>query len=309
MPTSEPPREFLEPESHINLQSTESDFHIPDEAERLTRPTKQQTIRKIGRISRKIDTNPETTQYLLIIDVSDGLRDYLLKNRIGGVRLTVDDHNILLRIMSSLQHESVVSDFCLLFADAMTSAGLPRIGGRWGGTGAAQNKGVHCGKEPDFSMVPSPHPLSATVSTWPSLVVEVGMSQSHRSLQMDAEWWFGNSNNNTRLVLLFKVHKNPFWVDVELWSAPDATRPSLPTCQNATPDPDHPERFKPRKEITPLSVTQALRVTRGAVTLVKGPGLDISLDYELLMREDRPTGQADIVITQRMLQVICEEVQ
>jgi hypothetical protein len=54
---------------------------------------------------------------------------------------------------------------------------------------------------------------------------------------------------------------------------------------------------------------QALRVTGDAVTLVKGPGLDIVLDYELLMREDRPTGQADIVITQQMLQMICEEVQ
>jgi hypothetical protein len=84
------------------------------------------------------------------------------------------------------------------------------------------------------------------------------------------------------------------------------TRPGLPISQKATPGPNHPKLFKPRTEI---EIMQALRVTGGAVTLVKGPGLDIVLDYELLMREDRPTGQADIVITQQMLQMICEEVQ
>jgi hypothetical protein len=51
-----------EPGSHIDL--TESDFHVPDEAERLIRPTKQQTLREIRWIASKIDTYPGTTQYL-----------------------------------------------------------------------------------------------------------------------------------------------------------------------------------------------------------------------------------------------------
>ncbi|KAJ5356549.1 hypothetical protein N7517_011158 [Penicillium concentricum] len=125
---------------------------------------------------------------------------------------------------------------------------------------------------------------------------------------MDAEWWFENSNKNTRLVLLFKIHKNHFWVDVELWSAPDGTRPGPPTHQNIAIGPDHPEQFKPLEKRTPLSITQALRATGDAVTVVKGPGPDISLDYELLMWEDRPPRQAEIVITPRILQVICKEI-
>ncbi|KAJ9490575.1 hypothetical protein VN97_g2671 [Penicillium thymicola] len=134
------------------------------------------------------------------------------------------------------------------------------------------------------------------------------MSQSHSSLQRDAQWWFENSSHNTRLVLLFNIHKDLFWVDVELWMAPTGTRLGLPTCQNAIPSSDHPGEFSPREERRPLSDTQALRVTDGAVLQVKGQGLDISLDYELLMREGRPTGQADIVITGKMLQSICKEV-
>lgn len=310
MPTSEPPRGFLEPDSLMNLQSSGSDFHIPDEAERLTSPTKQQTIRKIKEVARRIDTNPETSQYLLIINPRDTLRAYFLNSRIAGVRFTVDKHNILLRIMIGEQHENVVGKFSAFFPSAMTIAGLPVEGDRWNPTAAAAKQGAYCAKEPDYSMVPVQHPLSTSVSRWPSLVIEVGMSQSHRSLQGDAQWWFENSSHHTRLVLLFNIHKDPFWVDVELWSAPDDPhpRPGLPTRQNATPDPDHPEQFKSRKETRPLSVTQALRVTGGVVTLVKGSGLDISLDYELLMREGRPTGQADIVITQKMLQSICKEV-
>lgn len=77
------------------------------------------------------------------------------------------------------------------------------------------------------------------------------------------------------------------------------------TRQSATLDPDHPRQLKPGEAL--LSVTQALRVTMGEVTLVKGSSLDISLNYEQLMREDRPTGQADVVITQQTLQMICEE--
>ncbi|KAJ9485259.1 hypothetical protein VN97_g8095 [Penicillium thymicola] len=212
MPTSEPPRGFLEPDSRMDFQSSESDFYISDDTERLSRPTKQQTMRRIEEIARKIDTNPETTQYLLIVNPDDILRTYLLNNRIGGVRLTFDDHNILLRIMSSLLHEGVFGDFSLLFAEAMTTI----------------------------------------------------------------------SNYGQRLSY--------------------SPRPGLPIRQGATPDPDHPGQFKPGEAL--LSVTQALRVTKGEVTLVKGSSLDISLNYEQLMREDRPAGQADIFITQRILQMI-----
>ncbi|KAJ6178663.1 hypothetical protein N7519_009124 [Penicillium mononematosum] len=235
-----------EPDSHVD-QPTKSDFRVPDEAERLTRPTKRQTLREIRRIASKLDTHPETTQYLLIIDVSDDLRDYLLNDKIGGARLTVDDHDILLRIMPSRQHGSVVADFAIFFGAAMTRASLPH------GV-AGKRLALHSAR--------------------------------------------GSAAESNRIL--------PYWVDVELWSAPGGTRPGLPISQSATPGPDHPKLFKPRTEI---KITQALRVTGGAVTLVKGPGLDINLDYELLMREDRPTGQADIVITQQMLQRICEEVQ
>ncbi|KAI2730277.1 hypothetical protein CBS147332_2129 [Penicillium roqueforti] len=125
MPMSELPRDFL-----IKPQPTEADFQIPDDAERLTRPKKPQTIKKIGEIISKIETNPNATQYLLLTDVSVSLRKYLLNERIHGLRFTFDDRKILLRIMPSGQHECVIGQFILSFGDAMTAAGLPSSGER-----------------------------------------------------------------------------------------------------------------------------------------------------------------------------------
>ncbi|KAJ5693635.1 hypothetical protein N7536_004047 [Penicillium majusculum] len=268
MPRSEPPRDFSERDSHISPPSTESDFHIPDDAERLALQTRRRTTKKVEQIQReidrltltrriegivrKIDTNRETTQYLLITNLSDALRDYLLNKRIGGVRLTFDDHNILLRIMPSMHHGFFVGDFCALFAEAMSVAGLPRMNDRWRGTGAAQRKRLHCVKEPDFSIVSKPHSLSTTVSTWPSLILEIGLSESDSHFYKDVKWWFHNSDHNTGLVLLFKVHRQPFWVDFELWS------------KGLEIDPQSDS----------LVLKQSLRVTRDEVTLLEGSSLD-----------------------------------
>ncbi|CRL30360.1 unnamed protein product [Penicillium camemberti] len=302
MPIFGPPRDFCERGSHISLPSTESDFHIPDDAERLTLSTRRRTTKRVERIQReidrltltrkieeivrKIDTNRETTQYLLITNLSDTLRDYLLNKKIDGVRLTVDDHNILLRIMPSMQHECIISDFCILFADSMSVAGLLRRSDGWRGTGAAQRKGLHCAKEPDFSIVPKPHSLSTTVSPWPSFIIEIGLSESECHFHKDVKWWFDNSDHNTGLVLLFKVHREPFWVDVELWS----------------------RGLQINSQSDSLVLKQSLRVTRDEVTLLEGSSLDIHLDYEILMREAQPSRQKDIIITQQMLRFVCEEV-
>lgn len=92
MSTSEPPRDFSKRVSYVSLPSSESDFHIPDD-----------------------------TQCLLITNLSDGLRDYLLNKRMCGVRFTVDDHNILRMIMPSRRHEYIVGMFSAFFPDAMIS--------------------------------------------------------------------------------------------------------------------------------------------------------------------------------------------
>lgn len=301
MPTSEPTRDFPERDSHISLQSTESDFHIPDDAESLTLPTRRRTTkkverlemeidrltlyRKIDQIARKINTNQETTQYLLITNLSDNLRDYLLEKNIGGVRLTLDDQNILLRIMPSVQHGCIIGRCTIFLSQAMDIAGLSFESDRWEMTGAATKQGGFCAKEPDVSMVPKPHPLSTIVGAWPSLVVEIGLSESQSHFYKDVKWWLHNSNHNTRLVLLLKIHRQPFWVDVELWSE----------GLEIDPQPESPV------------LKQSIRVKEDVITSLEGSSLDIHLDYEMIMREARPSGQEDIIITQQMLRRICKE--
>lgn len=110
----------------LNIWLSERGDEQPKKVEQIQREINRLTLtRRIEEIVRKIGTNRETTQYLLITNLSDALRDYLLNKRMGGVRLTVDDHNILLRIMSSLQHEYIVGMFSAVFLGAVAITGLP----------------------------------------------------------------------------------------------------------------------------------------------------------------------------------------
>lgn len=58
-------------------------------------------------------------------------------------------------------------------------------------------------KEPDTAVTPG-----TPLVPWPSLVLEVGISESLLSLGIDARWWYTNSNQQTRLVVLMSANEN-----------------------------------------------------------------------------------------------------
>lgn len=47
---------------------------------------------------------------------------------------------------------------------------------------------------------------------WPSLVLEVGLSESVPQLRTDARWWYSNSDHRTQLVVL--ISANPSSHDI-----------------------------------------------------------------------------------------------
>ncbi|KAG0134918.1 hypothetical protein HOY82DRAFT_480722 [Tuber indicum] len=52
---------------------------------------------------------------------------------------------------------------------------------------------------------------------WPSLMVEVGYSQTLLSLQECAHWWLTESRGQTRMVILIQVGKDPKSIRLERW--------------------------------------------------------------------------------------------
>jgi len=58
-------------------------------------------------------------------------------------------------------------------------------------------------------------------NSWPSIVVEVGYSQSLESLCRAASWWLVHSGDQTRMVIIIKITTGPMELRLEKWAKVD----------------------------------------------------------------------------------------
>ncbi|PUU80745.1 hypothetical protein B9Z19DRAFT_1078711 [Tuber borchii] len=72
------------------------------------------------------------------------------------------------------------------------------------------------------------------MDSWPSLIIEVGCSETHELLRLDAEWWLFNSECRTRFFIIATISRDPLHLRIECWKmSPPATGtvyPFLPQC-------------------------------------------------------------------------------
>ena len=71
-------------------------------------------------------------------------------------------------------------------------------------------------KEPDGSWVPETLPPGRTLK-WPSMVLEVGYSESLRRLHVDANWWLCRSLGEVKTVVLISINRVEREITVETW--------------------------------------------------------------------------------------------
>jgi hypothetical protein len=50
-------------------------------------------------------------------------------------------------------------------------------------------------------------PVPGRNPKWPTVVVEVGVSESYRKLRADAQWWLTNSRSDVKLVIIVSVSR------------------------------------------------------------------------------------------------------
>ncbi|KAJ6125327.1 hypothetical protein N7471_012644 [Penicillium samsonianum] len=75
--------------------------------------------------------------------------------------------------------------------------------------GSKTIQGVFCRKEANAAYGPA-QPVPGRNPKWPTVVVEVGVSESYRKLRADAEWWLTNSRGDVKLVIIvFVSRKTP----------------------------------------------------------------------------------------------------
>ena len=87
--------------------------------------------------------------------------------------------------------------------------------------GATTYKGTSTKKEPDSCW----RPLDARPNEldWPTLVFEVGVSETLRKLRNDSRWWLANSQDRVKIVLLFKINRAARTIHIEKWGCRPAT--------------------------------------------------------------------------------------
>jgi len=99
-------------------------------------------------------------------------------------------------------HDAIVGEVNIQFGDATYVANMR--GTFWSMT-TARNQGAVCSKEPDGQWAPRNLPPGRS-DKWPSIVLEVGASESKTKLRADAAWWLANSDGQVHVVITISLN-------------------------------------------------------------------------------------------------------
>jgi hypothetical protein len=137
-----------------------------------------------------------------------------------GIRLThCEDIETLIIKVSTTAHQVVARGFGDDLVIRCSQMGLPRR--EYTSIGSARFTGTSTSKEADETFKPAslrPHKLD-----WPTLVLEVGGSESLLKLRNDARWWLSNSRGQVNIVLIFHINQGTKTMLIEKWETIPAT--------------------------------------------------------------------------------------
>lgn len=225
------------PESPASSRSNQTPDNIDSGIDATTRLTarildrprsREEIFDQIEALKNDLDSeDPPKSQYLLIRGISPRLFSDLTNDpdQIKGVRATINHANKeILCKMTNSRHERVVRAFDEWIKEHLRLMGLSFLNNDFWLGGSGRSIGRICDKEPDTSFHPgAPPPLDAP-TPWPSLVLEVGISESLAQLRRDAQWWYSNSGCQTKIVVLISSNKNSYDATIEIWTEVDNSR-------------------------------------------------------------------------------------
>ncbi|PGH29991.1 hypothetical protein GX50_07238 [[Emmonsia] crescens] len=179
------------------------------------------------------DAGHHLDRYVVFKNVaSDTMRDFSNQRHLGRTKDQSLTNHLLIINMPSRDHERTTRYFERLLEGKLNEmrAGLSL---EVRASGATDVEGTTRKKAPDASYWP--HSLPATRSAkWPSLVLEVGYSESASKLRNDASWWLTESQGDVRVMITLKIFRN-HRVHLEMWQFRDgAARPRPVMTQETT---------------------------------------------------------------------------
>ncbi|KAJ5491681.1 hypothetical protein N7539_003248 [Penicillium diatomitis] len=108
---------------------------------------------------------------------------------------------LLIVTVPGLAHDTAVGKFTWFFTTCCQRAGIELVIPT---SSARVYEGQSC-KEPDCSWYPEDTPVDRN-TTWPSVILEVGLSESTRKLRADAAWWLAKSAGQVNVVILISIN-------------------------------------------------------------------------------------------------------
>jgi hypothetical protein len=135
-------------------------------------------------------------------------------------------------------------------------------------------------KEPDESYRPPVRPNSRD---WPTLILEVGRSETLAQLRRDADWWIEKSNGQVQIVVVIKLSTTTTTtkrIHIEVWH-------SVPNPQN----PQTAIRAEPPQQTVDITAPSGAALANPTVYTVTGPPL--ILDFQRIFLRAPVAPEAD----------------
>lgn len=237
-------------------------------------------------------------QWLVVLDLTKDAIERLgsHENGLRGVpyRFQYEGTAGIIKIIPGYAHEYCTADFSTAINDQLAAMGIARNDRSWGGGTLYSTPYSNRGKEADQIFTPFNRRPSGGIIDWPSLVIETGVSESYKKLQVDASWWFENSHGRVRIVILIILNKNYVrwekWQLVPLNAPTPLTRGYLNQLQQQVPNVP-PLTAQPAVAPRPYSAQEVL-ITPTSVT-----GAPMMIPFEALYDRGRGPTETDVIIT------------
>ena len=265
-----------------------------------SRVIRYSTLRAFGAAVLKLKNDLDQgtrNQYLIVRDVNKDIMKHIEDREYKGVRYEWHgDLELLIVKVPTKIHETAAAGFGFRIVFTAEVMGLPRIERQLTGAGKCTAPGGTPSKEPDWSMT-NANVRGLTPDDFPSIVIEVGFSESLQKLRNDARLWFSMSNNDVQIVILIAVRRRHNQIIFEKWTVGPIAAGRRTTRHTPTQLPQ---------------AEQAITITRTPIppytcSIMSGTA-PLTLEFNRLFLRPPVGGEHDIVYTAVDLVDIAEDI-
>lgn len=157
-------------------------------------------------------------------------------------------------------------------------------------TGSKRIKSVSSSKDADESWVVT-QPVPGRDAKWPTVAVEVGVSESYQKLKADAGWWLSNSKGDVKLVIIVSINRETPIIKFEtvfLDKVVNSLRHQWP-------------RYVP-------TIRQSITTSRHGAQVTVSPATTLVIEFEELFCRQRVPPEHNIEISPDQLRDISSDV-